>query len=248
MSPGSLHARRGGGADYVDLDLRPHGGHRKLLEAVGNGKRVLDIGCSTGYLDRALQQRGNEVVGIEADPAAAAAARQWCTDVRVGDVEMIGLSFAPRSFDVVLCADVLEHLRDPGKLLARARPLLRPDGRLVLSTPNIANWTIRASLLFGRFRYADRGILDRTHTHLFTRRTLVECIEAAGYLIDEIDFTVPVPLVGTPPIEALASAVGRVRPTLFAYQFVVTAKPRWAPVGREPDRGIRQATRPVTRA
>jgi hypothetical protein len=71
------------------------------------------------------------------------------------------------------------------------------QGRLLLSTPNIANWAMRLSLLFGRFRYTDWGILDRTHTHLFTRKTLRECLEAAGYRITSFDFTVPVPVLST---------------------------------------------------
>ena len=82
------------------------------------------------------------------------------------------LPFEPASFDAIVCGDLVEHLRDPGAALARLRPLLRPGGRLVLSTPNIANWAMRLSLLGGRWRYTDRGILDRTHVHLFTRKTL----------------------------------------------------------------------------
>jgi 2-polyprenyl-3-methyl-5-hydroxy-6-metoxy-1,4-benzoquinol methylase len=206
------------------LDLRPHGGHTKLIDAVGSGQRVLDVGCSTGYLAQVLVQRGNRVSGIEVDPTAATRAREWCEEVVVGDVETVRLPFEAGTFDVVLCADVIEHLRDPLSFLRRTRIVLRGGGRLVLSTPNIANWSIRASLLAGRFRYTDRGILDRTHTHLFTRRSLIECLDAAGYDIEDLDFTVPVPLVGTAAVEGVAYTIGRIRPTLFAYQFVATAR------------------------
>jgi SAM-dependent methyltransferase len=167
--------------------------------------------------------RGNRVVGVEFDPVAAGCAGEWCEDVLVGDVETLDLAVEPGSFDVILCADVLEHLRDPESFLRRIRASLHAGGRLVLSTPNIANWSIRLSLLAGRFRYTERGILDRTHTHLFTRRSLMECLDSAGYRIDLLDFTVPVPLVGTPAVEALAYSVGRLRPSLFAYQFVASA-------------------------
>jgi 2-polyprenyl-3-methyl-5-hydroxy-6-metoxy-1,4-benzoquinol methylase len=170
-----------------------------------------------------MVERGNRVVGLEFDPKAAESAREWCDDIRVGDVEAMQLDLPEGSFDVILCADVIEHLRDPGAFLERIRPLLRAGGRLVLSTPNIANWSIRAALLFGWFRYADQGILDRTHTHLFTRKTLLECIRDAGYTVESIDITVPVPLIGTPRVESIAHAIGRVRPTLFAFQFVVAA-------------------------
>ena len=165
------------------------------------------------------------MVGIEQDPAAAEVAREVCEEVLVGDVETMELPFAPASFDVVLCGDLVEHLRDPGAFLARARPFLVPGGRLVLTTPNVANWAMRLGLLAGRWSYTDRGILDRTHLHLFTRRTLVETLERAGYEVVALDFTVPVPIVGAPAVERAAHAVGRLRPPLFAYQFVVAATP-----------------------
>ena len=210
---------------YEPFNPRPHGGHRKLLALLGDPDRVLDVGCSSGYLAERLQARGVSVVGLEMDETAAEYARRFCEAVHVGDVETMELPFEPASFDAVLCGDLIEHLRDPQAFLARVRPLLRPRGRCVLSTPNVANWSVRLSLLFGRFRYTERGILDRNHTHFFTRKTLRESLEAAGYRIAEFDFTVPVPVLSTPRAEAVAHAVGRLRPSLFAFQFVVAAVP-----------------------
>jgi len=213
---------------YVPLNERPHGGHARLLElALERAPRdVLDAGCSSGYLARPLSEAGAHVVGLELDPVAADLARAWCADVLVGDVESMELPFAPESFDVVLCGDLIEHLRNPAAALARLRPFLRASGRLVLTTPNVANWAMRLSLLAGRWRYTDRGILDRTHTHLFTRSTLVETVEGAGYHVVELDHTAPVPRVGTPAVERVAHAVAGVRPSLLAYQFLLVATPR----------------------
>jgi O-antigen biosynthesis protein len=208
-----------------EVNLRPHGSHEKLLALVGRPERVLDVGCSTGYVAERLQARGATVVGLDMDERAAAQARRFCEAVHVGDVETMELPFEPASFDAIVCGDLIEHLRDPRAFLERVRPLLRADGRVVLSTPNIANWAMRLGLLFGRFRYTEWGILDRTHTHLFTRKTLRECLNAAGYRISVFDFTVPVPVLSTPRVEALAHWVGRVRPSLLAYQFVVAAVP-----------------------
>ncbi|HET7145969.1 MAG TPA: class I SAM-dependent methyltransferase [Gaiellaceae bacterium] len=208
---------------YVPLNERRHRAHAKLLDAVGTGKRVLDVGCSSGYLAEPLAARGNTIVGLELDAGAAREAERFCEQVLVGDVETMELPFAPASFDVVLCGDVVEHLRDPVAALARLRPLLRPDGRLVVSTPNVANWAIRLSLLGGRWRYTDRGILDRSHTHLFTRATLRDALETAGYRVERIDFSVPVP-GGSDALDAAAYAVGRLRPSLLAYQFVAVAQ------------------------
>jgi hypothetical protein len=106
--------------------------------------------------------------------------------------------------------------------LARLRPFLRPGGRLVVSTPNVANWAVRLSLLAGRWQYTDRGILDRTHTHLFTRRTLVETVEGAGYRVERVDWTAPVP-GDSDRLDAAGRALGGLRPTLFAYQWIITA-------------------------
>lgn len=213
---------------YVPLNERPQGGHARLLSLAleGHPRDVLDVGCSSGYLSRPLARAGARVVGVELDPVAAAQARTACEEVLVGDVESMELSFAPASFDVVLCGDLVEHLRDPGAALARLRPLLRPGGRLVLTTPNVANWAMRLSLLAGRWRYTDRGILDRTHAHLFTRKTLVETVERAGYEVVTLDHTAPVPLVGRPAVERAAHAIASVRPSLLAYQFLLAATPR----------------------
>jgi 2-polyprenyl-3-methyl-5-hydroxy-6-metoxy-1,4-benzoquinol methylase len=210
-------------ATYVAFNDRPLGGHRLLLDLVEPGGRVLDVGCSAGYLAERMAARGGAVVGVELNPAAAERARSHCEEVLVADVEAIELPFEPGSFDTIVCADLIEHLRDPQAFLGRIRPLLRDEGRLVLTTPNVANWSIRLQLLFGRFRYTERGILDRTHAYLFTRKTLIECLRGAGYEPETIDFTVPVPLVGTRLIERVAHAVGSLRPSLFAFQFVVAA-------------------------
>jgi O-antigen biosynthesis protein len=209
-----------------EYNPRPHGSQEKLLALIDRPGRILDVGCSTGYLARRMQSLGATVVGLEIDERAAEQARRVCEEVYVGDVETMDLPLEPASFDAVVCGDIIEHLRDPQTFLARVRPLLRAEGRLVLSTPNVANWAMRLGLLFGRFRYTEWGILDRTHTHLFTRKTLQECVEAAGYQVAVFDFTVPVPLFSTPRIEAIAHWVGRLRPSLFAYQFVVAAVPK----------------------
>lgn len=213
-------------AAYVPFNTRPYGGHERLLALAGSPDRALDIGCSSGYLARRLVERGADVVGVDVDEAAVAEARRVCSQVLVGDVETMELPFESASFDVVLCGDVIEHLRDPERFLMRLRSLLRPEGRLVLTTPNVANWAMRLSLLAGRWRYTDRGILDRTHTRLFTRNTLIEALDRAGYRIVALDVTAPVPFVASPALERLAHSVARLRPSLFAYQFVVAATPR----------------------
>ena len=155
--------------DYVPFNERPHGGHKKLLSLVGYPERVLDVGCSTGYLARRLVERGSTVVGIELDEEAAEKARAVCELVLVGDVETMDLPVELGSFDAVVGGDIIEHLR-PGGFLERSG---RSFGqrRLVL-TPNVAMGD-PTSLALRAMALHRPGILDRTHIHLFTRRTLV---------------------------------------------------------------------------
>lgn len=143
----------------------------------------------------------------------------------VGDLESMEIPGAPGEYDAIVCADVLEHLRDPDALLARVRPLLRPGGRLVISTPNFVTWWVRLMVLFGRFRYAERGILDRTHTHFFTKRTLVESVRGAGFDVVRVDVSVPSP-VRPAPLRRAAHALALLFKGLLAHQFVVVAEPR----------------------
>jgi 2-polyprenyl-3-methyl-5-hydroxy-6-metoxy-1,4-benzoquinol methylase len=139
------------------------------------------------------------------------------------------------AFDRVLLLDVLEHLVRPERLLAEVRPALKEGGRLVVSVPNVANITVRLALLFGRFPYTDRGILDCTHLHFYTRQTARALLEENGWEIVAAKTTVmPLELVlGLDPanplmraITALVAAATAVFPALLGYQFVYLARPR----------------------
>ena len=142
----------------------------KLLALVGSGEARARRRLLERVPRAAPAERGCTVVGIELDETGG---RGRARGLRRGARRRRGDDGAPLSrgsFDVVLCGDLIEHLRAPERFLARVRPLLRDGGRLVLTTPNVANWTMRLGLLAGRWRYTERGILDRTHPHLFTRR------------------------------------------------------------------------------
>lgn len=159
----------------------PGGTHDTVLRMVPEGTRILDVGCSTGYLGRALADRGHEVFGLDADAASIAAARPWYRDVRVVDLDEVDeLPWSEGSFDVAIAADVLEHLLDPARCLTMLTRYVRDDGLFVLSLPNVAHVSVRLPLLFGRFRYREIGILDRTHLHLYTWATAFELVEASG--------------------------------------------------------------------
>lgn len=169
------------------LNLRgPSTAHALVLKLVGRGKLVLEIGPASGYLARCFVEAGCSVTGIEVDEALARRAAQPGVNVICGSVEDEDvLRQIQTAFDVVVLADVLEHLRQPEQSLLRMRDFLNPGGYIVVSLPNIANWRIRAPLLFGRFDYVDNGILDRTHLRFFTKRSAEAMIWEAGYEVLE---------------------------------------------------------------
>ena len=154
------------------------------------GRRVLDVGCGTGNLCRALATKGNECYGITISEQEAVQARAKLRQVIVGDLEtMEALPFPEQFFDVVIFADVLEHLKNPARTLQLVKPYLKPGARLIASIPNIANFVIRFNLLCGRFEYTREGILDNTHLRFFTLGTAQELITLAGYRVEGIKFT-----------------------------------------------------------
>lgn len=218
-----------------DADISPddaNTSHHLVVEFVGSGKRVLDVGCSSGYLAAALTVNGNTVSGVEIDPEAAEKARAHVDRLVVGDVEQRDLvdDFGENSFDVVVFADVLEHLKDPVAALRRARPLIAKGGFLVASIPNVAHGAVRLALMQGRFEYQELGLLDDTHLRFFTRTSVGELFESAGYLATDLHRTTA-DIFGTEiPLsreEIPADVIDRIAqdPEATTYQFVVRAIP-----------------------
>ncbi len=218
----------------IEIDLGAENtSHRHMVEMIGSNKRVLDVGCSTGYLAKTLRGFGNRVTGIEYDPEAAQAARAYAEQVVVADLDQVALDTAVpgQLFDVVVFGDVLEHLRDPLPTLRQARHLLAPGGYVVISIPNVAHGDVRMSLMLGRFPYRRLGLLDATHLRFFTRSNLQELLGSAGFAAIQVR-TTTAPLfcteIGVRPDEidpSVAAMVGS-DPDSLVYQFVLTAVPQ----------------------
>jgi 2-polyprenyl-3-methyl-5-hydroxy-6-metoxy-1,4-benzoquinol methylase len=159
----------------------------EIVDLVPAGaRRVLDLGCSTGWLAAAVKRRGEvEVVGIERDPAYAAEARKRCDRVVEGDVQVVpdGLG----RFDCLVAADVLEHLVDPWSALEGYVALLDPGCRAIVSLPNAAHWTTFAALARGSWPRRPEGIHDATHLRWFTRRDAIELCEGAGLRVEHVE-------------------------------------------------------------
>ncbi|MGD9702317.1 MAG: class I SAM-dependent methyltransferase [Acidimicrobiia bacterium] len=156
------------------------------------GARILDVGCGTGALADRLTRLGNHVEGVTHNPDEAAIARDRMAAVHLVDLDepehLAELVDLP-SFDAVILAGVLEHLKDPVRVLRALGPALDRGIPVYVSLPNIACWYIRLGLLAGRFQPRDDGILDRTHLHHYTLSTAREMLGEAGLTVDWMDVT-----------------------------------------------------------
>jgi 2-polyprenyl-3-methyl-5-hydroxy-6-metoxy-1,4-benzoquinol methylase len=204
---------------------------------VGSNQSVLDVACGDGSLAALLHKNGNRITGVDLLPEAAhtdVLENYFSADLDEGIAPVIE-QLGGRRFDRVLLLDILEHLKTPERLLEQCHAVLNPEGRLIVSVPNVANITVRLSLLLGSFNYTERGLLDRTHLRFFTRRTARRLLEQSGFTIHEEKLTVmPIELVlGLSPQNPLMQGLNRLLalltwmlPGLFGYQVMFMARSR----------------------
>lgn len=167
----------------------PTGFNPDVLRLIpAQAKAIVEVGCSTGALAHALRQErpGVHFVGLELDPRAAEVAGHFCDRVEQADIEaMDDAAFARLADrDCWIFGDVLEHLRDPWRVLRRVARVLPPGGCVVASIPNAQHWSIQARLAIGEFRYEPAGLMDRSHLRWFTRVTLFELFKSAGLKVE----------------------------------------------------------------
>ncbi len=222
---------------HYPLKESKYSSHYYFQLFTGKNNDVLDIGCGEGFFAERLAQANNQVVGVDILPEIKqkeSLFKYFQTDLDHG-LDPIIDQFDHLKFDKVLLQDVLEHLRYPEVVLRDCARVLKPNGEVVVSVPNIANITVRLSLLFGTFEYSDRGILDKTHLRFFTQKTARRMLEESGYEVRRsLMSIVPVELiVGVSAhnfwMRMIANAfyiLTKLFPTLLGYQcvFVVTPK------------------------
>ena len=217
---------------YVLKDFRGSS-HRILagwLRELPPRTRLIEIGAATGHLAILVSRADLEWLALESEISYLGELRRRFSGAAIVDVD--GLSRLPRGYDVMIAADVLEHLLSPERTLRMVHAALHPGGRLLMSVPNVAHVYVRLALLFGRFPYADRGILDRTHRVFFSRHSTRELVARCGFRIErEAVTTVPLPLAFPhwPPWMLrsggwLLEKVTQALPELFGYQFLVSAR------------------------
>ncbi len=148
-----------------------------------NARRILDVGCGAGATGARLKQAYgvHEIIGIEFVPKIAYMARQCLDRVLVGDVETMTLDFPEDYFDCILCADVLEHCKDPWSVLTKLRSFLKDDGILIASIPNLRHLVVILKIIFNRWEYEQSGILDEGHLRFFTFHTIQDMLTRTGF-------------------------------------------------------------------
>lgn len=150
----------------------------------GPVERVLEVGCGAGATLQWLKQTGQcrQAYGVELFEDSAEHAKLHADAVVTGDAErLIDTVFPDQQFDLILCLDVLEHMIDPWHFVEKLPRLLAPGGRIIFSIPNVRNLrVVLPLLLWGRWRYEERGVLDRTHLRFFGRQGALELATAPG--------------------------------------------------------------------
>jgi len=223
------HEKIAKNAQYADK-LGYESTHSMTAAMIPPGAFVADLGCAGGYVANALKDRGCRVVGIDAHPLAPG--------VELDEFHMRGLSdglpdLSWQELDYVLLLDVIEHLADPEAFISELRQRLNSNQKvkLVVSTGNVAFLILRLMLLIGKFNYGSKGILDKTHTRLYTFATFRHLFEQNGYEIVETR-GVPGPFqlaLGkgglSRALTVLNIALIRVRRAVFAYQIYYVVRP-----------------------
>jgi glycosyltransferase involved in cell wall biosynthesis/SAM-dependent methyltransferase len=215
-----------------DLKASETSSHVQILDWLSKvpPRRILDLGCSSGLLSEQVRDLGHVVVGVDLQHLDGVDDRvdlfvQADLDAGIPDV-------AGADFDVILAADVLEHVRRPNGLLAQAKSLLRPGGTIIACVPNFGHWYPRTRTALGLFDYDKRGILDSGHVRFFTKRSFENLIEEAGLRVHRRAVTgLPIDVLGSADgrVWKVAAAVDRIvawlRPQVFAYQLLYELRP-----------------------
>ncbi len=214
------------------LKKDPYSSHYRISDIVKKqvvSGKILDIGCGPGFLGTMINNKNYLIYGIDKNKDVLNLASKNYFKLFCLDIESDNFILQTK-FKIILFGDILEHLDNPQKVLhAYSHLYLEKDGKVIISLPNIAHWSIRLNLAVGKFNYGKRGIVDSTHLRFFTYKTMKKLIYDSGLLIDNYYYTpVPLPLLISSTnidkplffIHKLNYFITGLWKKLFAYQFI----------------------------
>lgn len=224
-----------------DLVLEEENALTKIIRQIDTDSKVLEFGPANGRMTRYLKEKKNcSMYFVEIDEEAAEDAKKYAVDYMVGDIEEYQWldRWENEKFDYITFADVLEHLRNPEEVLMKTKALLKEDGKVIISVPNVAHNSILINLHNNIFNYTPVGLLDNTHIHLFAYNTLVAVCNSVGYLIT-VEDAVYVP-VGQNEVQSNYGQVSKnlknellKNPYGNVYQFVFTLQKKEFCIGND---------------
>lgn len=176
-----------------DLDMNSENSNSVILKSIKPNSEVLEIGSAHGRMTKYLKEQLNCIVDIaETDFEAGTHAKGWARDFYLDDAGNVegdlfrrlnNYGYHSKKYDVVIFADVLEHLKDPEWVLKSTKSVLKPNASIWISIPNSAYNGIICELINDEFQYRDVGLLDVTHIKFFTNKSLLEMVERSGYKV-----------------------------------------------------------------
>ncbi|MDO8657206.1 MAG: methionine biosynthesis protein MetW [Candidatus Levybacteria bacterium] len=171
---------------YKHSNLARYSKYQIIVNNTGKKKTILDIGCNDGYMGR-ISDKTNIFYGLDYNKKAISKAKEIYRDAIYYDLNSLTKLPWNIKFDVIIFADILEHILFPENTLDFfTKTYLNSGGKIIISLPNIANWQIRIRLLLGRFNYKDNGILEKTHLHFYTFNTAQELVRKSNLKIINI--------------------------------------------------------------
>lgn len=176
---------------YVDIDLNQENrSHTKILKLLEPAKYILELGCFSGYMTRYMKDNlGGRIFGIEMDKEAAELARPYCEDLFIGDIDEMDFTevLGEKRFDVIILADIIEHLKDPSGLLMKLKRFIEPDGYILLSVPNAVHGSMGLELIDGRWKYRSYGLFDDTHLRYFDKNGIEQLLDKCGFVLSRLE-------------------------------------------------------------
>jgi SAM-dependent methyltransferase len=196
----------------------------KIFKKIPFKSKVLEIGVGSGRLANLLSIRKKcRVYCVEKEPSMAGIARNKCVEVLNIDIETEEMPYGNGAFDFIILGNVLEHLKEPSKILIRLKNYLSGNGFLIYSVPNIVNWHSRMTIFFGKFEYAESGVFDKTHLRFYNLNSAKKLAEDAGYKITWLDVT-PSIYFYKEKLNFLWYGLAVLWKNLFADEFIIQAK------------------------